>query len=249
VELEALEAVMGETRDAHARLLSSVEGLADLDVRAPSLLPGWSRGHVLTHLARNADGQRRMLEGALRGEVVEQYAGGREGRAAEIDAGASRDAQSLREDLSGATEALFELWRRMTPEAWDRPTRPLAGERPAWRSVWARWRETEIHHVDLGLDYIPGDWPTAFVSRMLQSVGRGLGRLVPPETVLRVQASDLVFSASTEAAKSEGGEITVEGPGRPLLAWLLGRPVVGDHGLLVLVDGAPAPLPSLLPWA
>ncbi|MFF9641495.1 maleylpyruvate isomerase N-terminal domain-containing protein [Kitasatospora aureofaciens] len=39
-------------------LLRTAARLCDADARAPSLLPGWSRGHVLTHLARNADGPR-----------------------------------------------------------------------------------------------------------------------------------------------------------------------------------------------
>jgi len=30
-------------------------GLSDDDTRAPSELPGWSRGHTLSHIARNAD--------------------------------------------------------------------------------------------------------------------------------------------------------------------------------------------------
>ena len=36
--------------------------------RQPSLLPGWTRGHVLSHLARNADAMVRTLAGTARGE-------------------------------------------------------------------------------------------------------------------------------------------------------------------------------------
>ncbi len=45
-------------------------------MRGPSLLPEWSDGHVLTHLARNADSVVRRMEGAARGELVDQYPGG-----------------------------------------------------------------------------------------------------------------------------------------------------------------------------
>nr|WP_254126579.1 maleylpyruvate isomerase N-terminal domain-containing protein [Amycolatopsis sp. CA-230715] len=41
---------------AAERLPRSVRRLGDADVRAPSALPGWSRAHVLAHLARHADG-------------------------------------------------------------------------------------------------------------------------------------------------------------------------------------------------
>ena len=38
------------------RPCAAVRGLTDDAARAPSRLPGWTRGHVLTHLARNAEG-------------------------------------------------------------------------------------------------------------------------------------------------------------------------------------------------
>ena len=41
---------------AHAALGQALDVLTDEQVRSPFLLPGWSVGHVLTHLARNADG-------------------------------------------------------------------------------------------------------------------------------------------------------------------------------------------------
>ena len=40
---------------ATTRYLGALTVLTDEDMRAPSLLPRWSRGHVVTHLARNAD--------------------------------------------------------------------------------------------------------------------------------------------------------------------------------------------------
>lgn len=57
-------------RSAHARLAEAVDGLTDEQVRSPSRLPGWTIGHVLTHLARNADGHALRLDGALRGDDV-----------------------------------------------------------------------------------------------------------------------------------------------------------------------------------
>ncbi|MFI9324466.1 maleylpyruvate isomerase N-terminal domain-containing protein [Kitasatospora aureofaciens] len=54
-------------RAATGLLLRTAARLCDAGVRAPSLLPGWSRGHVLTHLARNADGGRRLPSWARTG--------------------------------------------------------------------------------------------------------------------------------------------------------------------------------------
>src|SRR6266567_8535421 len=55
------------------RLLATAAGLTDRQAREPSLLPGWSRGHVLVHLARNADGLRNLLIWARTGVVTPQY--------------------------------------------------------------------------------------------------------------------------------------------------------------------------------
>ena len=64
-------------RAAHARLVARVEHIIDEQVRSPSRLPRWTVAHVLTHLARNADGHVRRLEGALHGEDVPRYPGRR----------------------------------------------------------------------------------------------------------------------------------------------------------------------------
>src|SRR5579883_2263142 len=97
-----LVALSGST----ARLLETIDGLTDDDARRPSLLPGWSVGHVLTHIARNADGNRRMAEGAARGESLAQYPHGAAGRAADIEAGAGRPAADLIADVRDSAAAL-----------------------------------------------------------------------------------------------------------------------------------------------
>ena len=50
---------------AHQRLLAGLEDLTDDQARRDSLLPGWTVGHVLTHLARNAEAFTRLLEKPL----------------------------------------------------------------------------------------------------------------------------------------------------------------------------------------
>ena len=72
---------------AHARLLATIDALTDDDAARPSLLPGWTVGHVLTHLARNADSHVRILTAAAAGASVEQYQGGGPARDAAIEDG------------------------------------------------------------------------------------------------------------------------------------------------------------------
>jgi maleylpyruvate isomerase len=154
---------------SHARLLAAVEGLSDDDARAASLLPGWTVGHVLTHLARNADSVVRRLVAAVEHRQVTQYEGGAEGRAAAIEAGAGRPAKELLADLLDACTAVDDLLPVVGEEVWDREV--LAGNGPATvpasRLVYSRWREVEVHHVDLGRGYRPADWPPELVQRML----------------------------------------------------------------------------------
>lgn len=164
-----------QVRAAHDRLHAALGGLDDDTARAPSRLPGWSVGHVLTHLARNADSVVRRLRGAVAGELVEQYAGGPAGRAAEVEAGAGRPAAELVADLRAADDAVDRLFGSVPAEVWERSVLAGDGRRiPASRLQLSRWREVEVHHVDLGLGYSPADWPAPLVALMLPDLLAGL---------------------------------------------------------------------------
>jgi len=175
---ERLAATIAGCTAAHRRLFETLRDLDDNACRQPSRLPGWSVGHVLTHLARNADSHVRMLEGASRGETLEQYAGGYEQRRGDIESGAHRPAALLVDDVTSSTARLEETWSASPPEAWA--GHGLArGRRWDCRDLpFHRWREVELHHVDLGLGHAPADWPVAYVAEELPLALAGLpGRL------------------------------------------------------------------------
>jgi maleylpyruvate isomerase len=163
VDLRELDRAVAGCAAAHQRLLAGLHELSDEQARAPSLLPGWTVGHVLTHLARNADGNVRMLEAANRGEVAAQYEGGAQSRAADIDAGAGRPAAELVADVRAAIYRLEQQWAVMTAEGWDGEGLGLSGTTPMSQVPFSRWREVEVHHADLGLGYGAQDWPADFV--------------------------------------------------------------------------------------
>jgi maleylpyruvate isomerase len=96
---------------------ASASRLTDDSCRAASLLPGWSRGHVLAHRARDADGQTRMLLAAMRGKVTAQYPGGDAQREADIETGAPRPAPLILQDVRAALDRVEDAWRRMPPAA------------------------------------------------------------------------------------------------------------------------------------
>jgi maleylpyruvate isomerase len=168
--------VLHEARQSHRRLLATVDRCTPHDTLRPSLLPEWSVGHVLSHLARNADSHTRMLEAAARGEHVEQYVGGHDQRSRDIDTGARRPGQEILDDARSATARLEAAWDAMPPAAWDGHGLSMGRVWPCRQIVFHRWREVELHHVDLGLGYSPDDWPERYVALELPIV---LGQLPP----------------------------------------------------------------------
>jgi maleylpyruvate isomerase len=155
-------------RRAHVALLADLEGLTDDQARQPSRLPGWSVGHLLTHLARNADSVVRRLEGAIRGEVLTQYAGGIEGRAADIESGADRSAAELVADVGASATAVDELITALPLEAWDAHSLTSRGiEENSRAVVFSRWREVAVHHGDLGLNDAAVPLPSDLVADWL----------------------------------------------------------------------------------
>jgi maleylpyruvate isomerase len=166
-------------RAAHDRLLATARTLGDTDLRRPSRLPDWSLGHVLTHLARNAEGHTRRLEGALRGEAVPRYPGGTEQRDGEIADGATRPVSAVVDDLEAASRTLEEIWERSEAAGWP-SSELMAGDFwPTDASPAHRLREVEMHHVDLGAGYEPSDWPQAYVDWELPSLLAYLHERIP----------------------------------------------------------------------
>lgn len=150
-------------RESHSRLLRTVADLTDEVARSASRLPGWTVGHVLTHLARNAEGFSRRLDGALRGEEVRRYPGGTSQREADIEAGATRNAGEILADLTAAQQQLEQVMARSDAAGWPN-AQLLAGDMfPTPLIPVRRVREVEMHHVDLGRGYEPVDWPEEYV--------------------------------------------------------------------------------------
>jgi maleylpyruvate isomerase len=250
--MEVAPADLGELMPAavaaHRRMWTSASRMTDDDCRAPSLLPGWTRAHVLTHWARNADGQTRMLLAAIRGEVAAQYPGGDAQREADIEAGAARAAGLILGDARGAIDRVEDAWSRMPPAAWSRPAAARIGQRPAWMSVWARWRETEIHHVDLKAGYTHSHWPPEFVDLMLPRVLPTLNTRLTDQTIVQVRATDRPWTRTATEATTAGDAVIVSGAASAILCWLAGRPVP-TAALTVSRSGQHWPLPRLRPWA
>jgi maleylpyruvate isomerase len=231
---EALPALHRATADLIRGL--DAEGWTDADVAKPSLCSGWTRGHVLTHLARNAEGIARTLEGALRGKIVERYPGGWDARNDAIDAGAPRP---LAEQIADVQATAYRLDRVLTEledvDGWDRPTddEHVAGDWP-----WLRFREVEIHRVDLAGTYTAADWSATLIAGQLpQALDTVPDRIEQPVRI-EVDAADSIVPtfAGLSVTAGSGDPITVRGPDWAVLAWLLGRPAAAQQRLTALPD-------------
>jgi maleylpyruvate isomerase len=210
-----------QLRPATEDLIRAIAGLSDVAVRAASLLPGWTRGHVLTHLARNAEGGTRLLGWARTGVPSYEYESV-EARAAAIEQGAGRPAAVLIADVQQSAAAFFAAADGMPATAWQRTVRWTTGhETEAARIVPSRFFEVCIHHADLDIGYRPSDWPAAFVSGLLDRAVRGLKAHAEIVGAIRLEGADTrrVF----EIGKVTSASPVVAGPEYALGAWLLGR--------------------------
>jgi maleylpyruvate isomerase len=240
--MTSLVAALADLRTSTAALIRGIEAeeWTEADLRAPSLLPGWTRGHVLTHIARNADGIARTLAGALRGEVVARYPNGQAGRDADITAGAMRAATELIADVRESADRLDRMFGGVADaEGWGLPTDEwLAGDWPV-----RRWREVEIHRVDLAGAYQPDEWPASLISYLLPVLvdtvpSRTHGAFKITVTPEGSTTTDLPGSVWTLGS---GEQVDVAGPDWALLAWLAGRPEV--------VEGVLSATPTVGPWS
>lgn len=167
-------------RIAHARLLTSLD-IADHESGDPSRLPGWTIGHVLGHLALNAQAMVNRIEAATRGECIEQYPGGVQGRSAGIAAAATKTLDQHREDVRFSAARLDETFANLDEETWGRPVRTVGGpEHSVALLPFRRWREVEAHHVDLRIGFEPSDWSAEFIDRLLPRLLAGLPKRTDP---------------------------------------------------------------------
>ncbi|MFG3438549.1 maleylpyruvate isomerase family mycothiol-dependent enzyme [Nonomuraea sp. NPDC047897] len=240
VVLALREELTAATRD----LLATTAALSDEDVAAPSRLPGWTRGHVLAHLARNADSLVNLLTWASTGVPTPQYASP-EAREAGIEAGAGRSAAEQLADLEAGAARLDAAARPLPESAWSAQVGGLRPPtHPAWYVLVRRLREIGMHHVDLGAGYGPDRWPERFVRRELHDCLRTWP--YEQSTVSGIRLPD-----GTEW-KDLGDGPVVAGGAADVLAWLTGRSA--GEGIRVVQEGRmPAPgqemrVPAAPPW-
>lgn len=215
-EVDALRVLM---ITATQQLLGDTISVTDESWRGPSRLAGWTRGHVATHLARQADALVRLVEGARSGEPQPMYSTPQQ-RDAEIEVGAGRTGLELQIDLDTAAGTLSDAFEMVEQEAaWDKVVELRGGEvAPVRLLPLARLCEVVLHHVDLdiGLDMDDVDQPTA--DWLLEWLSFRLGRRIGfPKLSL---TSD---SGLSVVVGHDGEPTDVSGTSAQLLGWVTGR--------------------------
>jgi maleylpyruvate isomerase len=215
--------LLPSVRAATERLDLAVAGLDDDTVHQPSRLPGWSRAHVVTHLARNADALVNLLTWARTGVEHPMYASAAD-RDADIEEGADRLAQVLREDLRAACDRFAVAAADLPDQAW---LASVAGRTPALfpaaKVPGMRLAELWLHQFDLDLGLGFADVPEADLEHILGDVvARQLDRPEGPAVRLTVELSG--DRELTWNLVGGGGEVhEVAGPAAAAIAWLTGR--------------------------
>jgi len=219
-------------------LLETVDALSEDDLASASSLPGWSRGHVLAHLAGNAEGLGRRARSMI-DEIPRAMYESPEARSGDIEWRSGRSIaqhrlalsathDDARRDFAGLPQArrdeVVEIRGGLTVRMGDFPL--------------LRVQEVCIHHSDLGMDcYTWEDWPDE------------LGAWALPRAV-GTFASRGDFPVAWVEADGKRMPITGgEGPGlagssQELLAWITGR-APGKGLAPVGLAAVPAPPPWL----
>lgn len=175
--------------------LEAVRGLHEASYHATTLLPGWTRKHLVAHVAANADAIGNLVRWAATGQETPMYASPQE-RAACIERGVSMSGRELNEWLRRSAESLETAMDTLTAEQWATQVVTAQGRTVhATETPWMRAREVCVHAVDLDLEIGFADLPTDFLEALIVDITHKRGDVVP-----------------------------ADGPPHEVAAWLAGRP-------------------------
>lgn len=231
------ENLLEELRRAADVVAGITAKLTEEDVKAPSELPDWTRGHVLAHITGIANAMARQVEYAARGESIELYDGGFEGRTRAIELAAGHSLAEHRTDVGAALDRALRAFGTLDETGWRRPISYRGGV--AFDGGLALWRELVIHATDLRTGRGPETWSRPFCEQLFDF----LAARVPEGEKFVLQPLGL-----PAVSIGSGGKSTViNGMLTDIAAWLAGRtPTLGSLRATAAADGVD--LPDLLPW-
>lgn len=195
---------------------SAIAGLSEREYGAASALPGWTRKHVVAHLAANAEAIGNLVRWARTGEKTPMYASPQE-RAAGIERGSLLSAGELTRWFTESAATLADAMAALPEEAW-RAEVVTAQNRavPASETLWMRGREVMVHAVDLATGLTFADLPDDFLRELREDIRARRGHDAVPD--VRGSLADVTAYL---AGRPVGGVTSADGGLPPTLPpWL-----------------------------
>jgi maleylpyruvate isomerase len=145
------------------------------------LLPGWTRKHVVAHVAANAQALRNLMHWARTGDPTPMYSSP-EQRSSAIESGVQLPAARLTEWFEESAQLLADAMAELTEEQWRAEVLTAQGRTvPASEVPWMRTREVMVHAVDLDTGIRFADLPADFLAELRHDIiGKRGNDAVPP---------------------------------------------------------------------
>jgi len=208
-----LVAVRQFKRAATQRLLGDTISISDNDWIGPTALPGWTRAHVATHLARNADVLRRYVTRLASAPELE-----RDDLVSDLEAGSRRSPLDIQIDLDTSSGLLNDAFDQLTPEKWSTPLHGGLDGLTVSDLPMLRLNEVVLHHVDLDCGFVFSDIDPQVAQWLLAwNLHRRVDLVTGPGIAL-VTTSGRVLRSGSGPGVSE-----ISGSDANLLGWLTGR--------------------------
>lgn len=218
-----LDEQLAIARSGTAYFVQHLARISDDDLAGASLLPDWSRKHLVAHVGYNAAALCNLMTWASTGLPTPMYSSPAQ-RNKEIDEGSTLGAQALRNLVDHTAARLDEAWRNLPTEKWEAQVKTIQGRTvPATETAWMRTREVWLHAIDLGAGGSFADLPEAVLVDLFGDIigawkRKGSGadlRLITP-------------AGSTDVDPDfTGDRIEVRGTLSAVVGWMAGRTVDG----------------------
>lgn len=212
-------------------LMATVESLSADEMTAPSLCEGWTRAHVIAHLASNGRALVRLINWALTGEEQQLYAS-KEARAQEISDLAALPREELLGRLGESAQYFAEQAQRLGGDLAVEEVHLHGKQIPATSIVALRIAEVVVHHHDLGTAWtIEEADPDSVLNAIEAAVRTMRAKGAPGMTLVTEERDEWVVG---------DGALRVSSDREGLLEWLA-------RGVTENVE-ADGPLPALPSW-
>ncbi|MBG6216944.1 maleylpyruvate isomerase [Arthrobacter sp. CAN_A6] len=234
-----LLAALLQARQGTAFFAGQLDRLDDAELDGASLLPNWTRQHVVSHVAYNAKAISRLVAWAATGVETPMYPSV-EVRNDEITHGVTLGPAALRKLFRDSAEQLDADWDNLPTASWRSTVRTIQGrEVPATATVWMRSRELWVHAVDLDNGAGFDDLPESVLARLLDDITGAWS----------ARGADIGFEI--EITDDDGGTVRqLSGNGQPEAGEVRGdgadRQSDPAHGEATVISGTPA---AVAQWA